>query len=378
MALALKELFKALEKAGGKKLFRKEADIENLVQKGFQDRPSASAGMNWNEPNGLFMSPDQDTLGSLIKGSGTDRYVAPNVVSHPLPGSRYKEFTDEEWAKKYVGKSSKDITDELKSKYDFVEFNDPNSMNAPYLHQTVQLNPNKAIAKIKTDKGSVYKILGAGGLGLAAGSMFSPSDAEAMPLRKPLKGIFKTFAEGMTSETRLGNEMRKIGQKIPAVSGANDRLVGMPLRGSKISGVYQGADDSRYIHLENGQIFPATKNSLHELAAERGTQQQIQKFGQLDEGARWEQISRSYEMNEAKGIPPRAGGNKPLRVAILEHSLVDRQGMLEGEIADQVLVQSTKSGKWWLWPRVYAEPAEVAGLVKIDRARRTLFTNKEK
>ncbi len=149
------------------------------------------------------------------------------------------------------------------------------------------------------------------------------------------------------------------------------------MQGSTIAGVYQSAGDSRYIHLTDGRIIPTDRDSLHELAAEFGTQKQIRDFVEKNNEAKWDQILRSYHFNEERGTPPRAGGAKPSRIHILENSLVDRQQMLgEGNIADQVLVQSVKSKKWWLWPRVYAEPAEAAGLVRIDRAKKTLFTNK--
>ena len=216
---------------------------------------------------------------------------------------------------------------------------------------------------------------------VGTGMMLSAEPADAMPLGKPLKGAWKTFGEAMRSKTPLGEHMRKAGQKVPAVSSSSERLVGQPLRGSKISGVYQGIGDKRYIHLEDGRVFPTDKKSVHELAAEFGTRAYVNKFaghaGEATPGTpKWDQILKSLEMNETRGIPPRAGGSKPKRIEILENSLLDRQGMLQDELADQVLVQSMKSKKWWLWPRVYAEPAEAAGLVRIDRAKKTLFTNK--
>ena len=605
----LKQLFKALEQKGSKPLTRYEGNVEKLLREGFDEsrqmKPyGGQSDYLWGETTGIHYAPESKDLTKLITGKNTtpDRY-SPNVVAHPLPGSRSKSFTAEEWEKN-SGRSITDINKELKSEYDFVTYPDINAGNKD-LMQTVQLNPGRAIAKIKakdmhTGKfDTKYKILGLGTAGMLAGQAFSPKDAEAispnaywkavkplfkevgatrkeqakvaqsilnlpkkdvdkvkrvekldsistnrfdagpsaqiqsdyskgldnveatvrfsrdnfrglynkgsrgkrhimqtpahevshltvdrggwegkldvlntgygernlnkvipqvragsgtvvenslgwgtpkellaeslstaspdiyssetldflaglrknlggrnfriakaaapvavgtgmmlspedaeaMPLGKPLKGAWKTFGEAMRSKTPLGEHMRKAGQKVPAVSKANDRLVGQPLRGSKISGVYQGIGDKRYIHLEDGRVFPTDKKSVHELAAEFGTRAYVNKFaehaGEAVPGTpKWDQILKSLEMNETRGIPPRAGGSKPKRMDILENSLLDRQGMLQDELADQVLVQSEKSKKWWLWPRVYAEPAEAAGLVRIDRAKKTLFTNK--
>ena len=172
--------------------------------------------------------------------------------------------------------------------------------------------------------------------------------------------------------------MRKAGQLKPAKSSAFDRLQGMPYKGSKISGVYQGAEDRRYIHLEDGRIFPANAATIHDLAAARGTTQSVSKFDSLPtEEARWDHILKSLAMNEQRGVPPRAGGSKPTRMAIIENSLQFRNEALDPEeVADQILVRSNRTNMWFLWPRKFAEPAEAAGLVTIDRAKNTLSTNK--
>jgi hypothetical protein len=136
--------------------------------------------------------------------------------------------------------------------------------------------------------------------------------------------------------------------------------------------------ERRYIHLEDGRIFPANTSTIHDLAAARGTTKSVSKFDSLPtEEARWEHILKSLAMNEARGVPPRAGGAKPLRIAIIENSLSFRNETLSPEeVADQLLVQSTRNNVWFLWPKKFAEPAEAAGLVRIDRAKHTLSTNK--
>jgi hypothetical protein len=210
--------------------------------------------------------------------------------------------------------------------------------------------------------------------------MLSPNDSEAanLGLGKQIKGVFKLFKSGMRSKTPLGDEMRKAGQKGPAESSAHTALKGLKFKDGVVSGVYQGVGDSRYIHLEDGRIFPTNRDTLHDLAAARGTTKSVDKFQAMPtKEAQWEHILKSLEMNERNGTPPRAGGAKPARIAILERSLQARYDMLPPEeVADQVLVQSLTNKVWFMWPRAFAEPAEAAGKVRIDRAKHTLSTNK--
>jgi hypothetical protein len=394
---ALKELF-AKQFKKGPRLYRQDSYSKPLRE--FDELQQFNLGDSMTpkgEPGGIYFAEHPYEVSPLVMGTdrtrnevrstkeamrragvGKDLNVRPfDVAAAPLPSARVKSIGTTEWLNEYSKMPFDELTEKLKRETDFVSF--PDVAAGSRNRQTVQLNPHKSIARLKD---GTYKIIGLGGMGLVAGDMLSPGDAEAMPLGKPIHAAGKTFAEVMRGKNQLGDAMRKAGQVKPALSSASDSLKGMPLRGSKISGVYQGVGKRRYIHLENGQIYPTTRDSVHELAAEWGTQKYVQKFGQVEGearpggGAKWQQILKSLEMNEQRGVPPRAGGSKPTRMALLEKSLADRQGMLgESEIAAQVLVQSTKSKKWWLWPRVYAEPAEAAGLVRIDRAKNTLFTN---
>lgn len=396
----LPKLYKFLQsRIGPPTLMRHEKNPERLALEGFnpdrQAHPYGTSIGGWGEPNGLYYAPSggKDQIKSmqrLISGPHEVSHAKPNVKGYVLPGAREKIFDNAEWNKVITNqsgthRSAKDLTDELKEKYDVIHFPDA-AVGQDELLQSAQLNPQSVMAKIKTDKGYAYKVIGAAGLGtmgLLAGDALSPKDAEAAGFGKQIKGVWDLFKTAMRSKTRLGNDMRKAGQINPALSSAHKDLVGKVVKGSKISGVYQGQGDHRYVHLEDGRIFPTDRDGVHELAAELGTQDYIQKFGQAEGGAipgggaKWDQIFKSYRLNQQWGTPSRSGGRKPDRIRILEDSLTTRQGMLgKDNIADQVLVQDTETKMWWLWPRVYAEPAEAAGLVKIDRAKNTLFTNK--
>lgn len=475
----------------GNKLYRypHEKGAERFMKEGWKPEDINQWTTPTDDPKGIYWSPSKKSFKEYQHTADPELSWEPRkdvsnelaLKNYPIveglrrPGSTIKSVP------KGLEESKLPSTDFLVRKYP-VE-TDAGEVYPDY-KEVVQRKPGNVLAKYK----DTYKILGLGGLGLVAGDMLSPGDAEAMPLGKPIKGLFKTFAEGMQNKSGLsikqanyngkthliarengrevgeiayisrpdGNaeisnvlvhpefqrkgkgtqlymeaynvardqgkklyvssnrtddalalhrsfsksgilrrdgeidfsnvverDMKKAGQLKPAVSSASDRLKGMELRGGKISGVYQGIGDSRYIHMEDGRIFPTDKDSLNELCAEFGTQNYVKKFGALPEGteqgsARWAQILKSYEMNQLKGTPSRiSGGRKPDRIRILEDSLTDRQNMIgSAGLADQVLVQDNKTKKWWLWPRVYAEPAEAAGLVRIDKGKNTLFTNK--
>jgi hypothetical protein len=406
-AKVLRQLFKELEKQGGKKMYRESfpkpiRQFDEVEQMMFDEEGAIAAH---GEPGGIYRANHPYDIPSLVSGWKTprkeveekyrkmndpsrDTFVGgtkanPKVypfdeIALPLPGSRQKTFSLDEW-RQYHKMPYKKLTKTLKKDYDFVDFPDVAAGN-PELRQTVQLNPNKAVVRFgKTD----YGIVGAGGvgaLGLLAGDALSPNDADAagLGLGKQIKGVFKLFKTAMRSKTSLGEEMARAGQKEPGKSKAHDALVGLPFKGSKVSGVYQGVGERRYIHLEDGRIFPANTSTIHDLAAARGTTKSVSKFDSLPtEEARWEHILKSLAMNEARGVPPRAGGAKPLRIAIIENSLSFRNETLSPEeVADQLLVQSTRNNVWFLWPKKFAEPAEAAGLVRIDRAKHTLSTNK--
>jgi hypothetical protein len=397
----LRNIFKALEKSGEKKLFRQAPySAPKAFDEAYQLRKTGGGMGLHGEPGGIYYAENPYDIPALRSGAGTPREDAKRLhrrmvsegktiggdtktfsdVAITLPGARHKEFTAEEWAKLYQKEPFEPLTRKLKKDYDFVTFPDI-ATGHPNIKQTVQLNPRKSIVNtLPSWRGpGGYTVVGAAGLGLVAGDMLSAKDADAMPLGKHIPGVFKTFQQAMRSKTSLGAEMKKAGQRIPAKSSANERLLGKPLQGSKISGVYQGVGDSRYIHLEDGRVFPTNKESLNELCAEFGTQDYMKAFQDKSKEAQWDQILKSYKMNQKRGTPSRtSGGRKPDRIRILEDSLTDRQGMIgnDAKVADQVLVQDNETKMWWLWPRIYAEPAEAAGLIKIDKAKNTLFTNK--
>lgn len=372
------------------KLYRHEWNPDRLAREGFSTKRMGesakealdSGGQGYNrqeaevfdEARGLYYYPYKKRPESIYwEGRKRGGPESINVVGIPRPNAEivdYGELLPNEYMR-FPKKGSKVITTakDIPPTADFVH----DTENGPWGSEVIQRKPGNVLAKITTSKGDIYKILGA--MGLALGATMKPDEAEAFPIGKSL-GKFATFAEAMVKQPRISKEMTKIGQVQPAKSSANDLLKGMDFQGSKISGVYQGGGKKRYIHLEDGRVFPTDQKSIHSLSAEYGTQKQLNKFetkplGSMqspEEDTQWGMILKSLQYNEARGVPPRHSfgqGTKEFKKYIIQNHMNDVKSMTADELADQVFVQSLSSKKYFMWPRKYAEPAEAARLVKI-------------
>lgn len=394
--MSLKEVAKYLHEAfrKGEQLYRHEPYPKELFEGGIRtDLPSYR--LSGEEPIGLYFSKNLRELPSLATGGPTSwkRYYKAHAEDvkgkrRPLqdiimraaltPDAKVGKFNPEEWKsflneldartpsgmseeaiKGRIQRSNKDyVGDALREMgYDAVEFPDV-VVGQPHLKQTTVLRPGKTLVKWKDIAG----LLGAGGL--AAGAVMGDAEeAEASPLGRRLPGLFKDFVEAMKGSQRFNKEMKKVGATRPGQSSSADLLKGMPLQGSTIKDVVQGAGDTRFIHLEDGRIFPTTKQSLHNLSAERGRQKYGAKFQAEDQEGQMIQALKSLEMNESKAY---TFGSKPSRLAIMQQHLQDVKGMTGAPLQDQVLVQSKKSKKWFLMPKGYADLLEPLNLIKID------------
>lgn len=212
------------------------------------------------------------------------------------------------------------------------------------------------------------RIAGATGAGAIAKEAADPGEADAS-MGQAFKGLWTNIKSAMRSMSPVGEKMRKTKSKEPIESSANEVLKGKQFRGSTIKGVYQGIGDERFLHMSDGRIYPMKQKDVHELSAEFGSQKYIEAFKEKPKEAQWQQILNSLDYNRRRSSPPGLGGSKDFRKQLYENYAQNVGGMFEGreKIADQVLVQDIETRRWWLWPKVYAEPAEAAGLVKIDR-----------
>jgi hypothetical protein len=396
----LKELFEKLTKDEGNTLYRSDYFPTTKFSRKKQMQDYGESMTETGEPTGIYWANRGQDLAPLIEGTWApptnvhgvvepDRYLKYAQQGAVLPSARRKVFSEEEWAK--LDKVPwKKLTNQLRKDYDVIDvpdlavkreqlhrFSDVMELltaedYTPALRQTIQLNPKSVVTKYKPSVDSqedIYKILGLGGLTAGAAEALSPEEAEASPLKKAVPGLWKRFLDAMKSEGPVGKEMSKIGQIKPAFSSSHERLKGMELSGSTITGVYQGGKNVRYIHLKDGRILPTDRASLSQLAAERGTQQKIAEFaGHETQDQRVAQAMKSLAMNESKGISPHLGGTKPTRQHVLENWFTDRAQMLGADkLADQAFVRSTKTRAWFMMPKVYAEILEPMGLIKIDK-----------
>jgi hypothetical protein len=342
------------------------------------------------EPGGIYWATEERDLAPLIGGFGRNPGMPDEIwnsadqLAAILPHARQRTFSREEWsALKDVPK--KRLTQDLKKDFDIIDVPDIAIDLWPgetHIRQKIQLNPKQVVTKI----GDKYKILGAAGL--TAGAALSPDEAEAGLLGKAVSGTWKLFKDAMGARSgKVAEEMRKIGQKSPAISGAHERLKGAPLKDGIVSGVYQGGGDKRFIHMEDGRIFPVDTKTLGEIVSEWQTKKYADKFRAMpgavsateQSGAQWDAIMKSYQRNEKIALPASLGGAKPTKQQQYEYFMQNREkDFTAGTMEDQVLVQSTKSKKYWMWPKVYAEPAEAAGLVKIDKTGWTPYKVEKK
>lgn len=209
-------LFKTLKQTAPGALYRRETQPSRLLKKGFseefQSQPVGKgplAGISeTGEVQGVFYSPrsDLDSMYTLITGAPPlekiryPKQYAPNVEALPLPGAKAKKYGARDW-KTFENISSEVLTKELKKGADFVAFPDTVAGN-PNKWQIVQLNPKKAIARIRTEKGDVYKLLGAGGIAAAAlGGLAKP--AEAAEEAKGAQGI---SLSNLDSQVAISND----------------------------------------------------------------------------------------------------------------------------------------------------------------------------
>ena len=255
----LKKIFEDLA-SKSKGLYRSEANPERLSQLGFSEMRQTGTRLHGGEPSGLFYANTPEDLGKLITGRRDTPRRTPNVTAYPLPGARSKTFSVEEWKKRY-SQTPKEINAELKPQYDFVNIPDTMVGN-PNVNMTVQLNPNKAIAKITHKGKDIYKILGlASALGIGA-NMVNPDESEAMPLGK----LFKT-----------GSELALKATKGPLSSAAR-QLEGMRVGDKTIKSVTKGSGEWRNIIYDNGDVQAATADYINSLAREVGKSTYLTKL----------------------------------------------------------------------------------------------------
>lgn len=287
---AIEKLFKMLSSEKRPKLFRDDFRPPEKFDTRYQKELGESM-QEVGEPGGIYYATSPQDLPGLIGGYQVtpkdiarrrlikkgDRdsfykgYPDQNIVAIPLPGSRHKTFTKEEWINEgYANMPFNRLTEELKKKYDFVSF--PDIVTESGAMQTVQLNPNTVVARIGSKHKGKFRILGASGA--AAGATLSnEEDANAMPLGR--------FFEAGTplAKRALQSAPSRTASKLIGETLEGQWFKEKQLNGKIIKNVTQGVDDKvRNIIFDDGTVQEIDAKDLSYIMAEMGNMSQINKF----------------------------------------------------------------------------------------------------
>lgn len=304
---AIERLFKFLSSAKSPKLFREDFRPPEKFSEGHQ-RVLGESMQEVGEPGGIYYATTPRHLPGLIGGyevkpediayrrlnKRKDRGKSfwsdspdQNVIAIPLPGSRHRTFTKEEWIDEgYANMPFRKLTTELKKKYDFVTF--PDIVTESNLPQTVQLNPEKAVARLGSKPKGVFKILGASGAAAGA-TLGNEEEANAMPL-----GRFFKAGEPL-AQRALQSAPSRTASKLIGETLEGQWFKEKQLNGKIIKNVTQGVDDKvRNIIFDDGTVQEIDAKDLSYIMAEMGNISQINKFHM--------QPPESKQMQAVKGL----------------------------------------------------------------------------
>jgi hypothetical protein len=216
----------------------------------------------------------------------------------------------------------------------------------------VQLNPRKAIAKIKVGpydevdpklRGrDFYRILGLTGLG--TGILGQTDEAESSPIGKAFK----------------------LGQKaMGSLSSSSGRLAGKTLQGKVIKEVRRGKGDWRQIVFNDDSVLPVTKDYVHSLARAKGTEDYLSAYAGKNREGKLTQALNSMAMHERLFDTM----SSRERVRTLQGNYLKKAQELDPSLPpDTVMV--TRGTKYYSMPRVYAEQLQKAGILTIREGQR--------
>lgn len=172
------------------------------------------------------------------------------------------------------------------------------------------------------------------------GAMLGESEAEASPIGNVIKNAAKKVVGGVESSTAK-------------------RLIGTEFKGQKITKVTKGAQNWRYIHLDDDTVYPVTKDVLHDLSRKAGTDDYLGRLATKDEPSKLVQALKSLDYHRARSIP--AGSKMMMREYYKQWTAQLKEAGLPS-----VPTCMVRSGKdTFLMPTEYAEMLEKEGHLKI-------------
>jgi hypothetical protein len=349
---ALKSAFRELGQKGAKSIWRYEREPERLMKEGFRESTYITAG----EPTGLYWGPSRRKAAEAAFAGDLGRYsklrkTTPVIEGKVLPSTKIKELNEAEFSDlvKESNFDTKTITNRLRRLADIVIVPDITPPYGTGTSQVLQLRPNKVIAKYK----DIYRILGlTGALGGAATAM-EPKEAEASPVGKMIKAgtkVAKTAIKETPSRT-------------------STLLKGTEYMGQQIKKITKGRGDWRHVVLEDGTVYPVTKDVASDLVRHQGTVEKMTEFGLrkpsgpsavMGQASQIDQAFKSLAYHESRSNPylPRKTIQENYKSYLGQ---VKEQGL--GEAVPYSLVK--RGGKTFTMPTPYAQLLEKEGHLKI-------------
>jgi hypothetical protein len=345
-----------------KPLVRIESNPELLAKEGFnttrQSRPyGESHDYTWGETTGIHYAKNPYEATNLKYGEDVGVVHPTNVEAIPLPSARVKNFSIDEWRDKYLINTISENNALLKNKYDFITYPDLTA-DQSHLLQTVQLNPNKAIAKIKLNNKDIYRILGiAGALGIT--DQLNPDEAKSMPIGNLIKAgtsAAKLAARGSKSSAAVD----LIGKSLEG-----EALKGLQLESKTIKNITKGVGDWRNIIFDDGSSLPVTKDYINDLMRATGTVKYITKFNKQGTEGKLQQALNALKDRRNRTLSPMI--SKSYIKGKMSQHLNKTSELLTPNTQKMVGVYEGKT--YLTLPEEYAKILEEEGLIRIDRSK---------
>lgn len=324
-----KEELEGLFKTTKNKLFRREANPEALIKGGFE--ANASRFHAPYDQSGIYYGR---TPKSVEMWTGE----TPNVTGISRPGATTSKgsygLTLEEMEKEAGGS-------------DFVH----RALGG--IDEVIQKKPHNVLAKITNNEGnSAYRILGlASALG-AGGVALNSDEAEAFPIGKLLKAGTKgaaTMASKAIAGAGSSTEKALKGQAFEAFGGRT------------IQSITKGSGDKRIITFTDESVAPVTKDVLHDLMRQRGTQAKMTEFATKDTEGQLAQAYKSLQFHESRAWH----GHTEKTIRSYHKDFVKNLKDAGQEVPAMSLVRMIGKKESFTMPTAYADLLEKEGVLKV-------------
>lgn len=183
-------------------------------------------------------------------------------------------------------------------------------------------------------------------------SVIGPSEAEAFPIGKLLKGGTKGAAK-MASKAiaSAGSSTEK------ALKGQAFEAFG----GRTIQSITKGSGDKRIITFTDESVAPVTKDVLHDLMRQRGIQTKMAEFAAKSEQGQLEQAYKSLQFHESRAWH----GHTEKTIREYHKDFTKNLKDAGQEVPAMSLVRMKGKRKSFTMPTAYANLLEKEGVLKV-------------